>query len=123
MSSLHDDTNTTRHIAQLAADRTLYAAERTYAAWMRTGLAALAGSVAAKPLLVGSLPDFDVRGAGAILAAFSLFCFSAAIWREVFGMTHKLEADARRFPRGILYLVNALLGMVSVMAFVATVFG
>jgi putative membrane protein len=43
--------------AQLAADRTLFAAERTYAAWVRTGLAALASGVGAKKLLEGVIPE------------------------------------------------------------------
>jgi putative membrane protein len=38
---------------QLAADRTVFAAEHTYAAWVRTGLAALASGVGAKKLLEG----------------------------------------------------------------------
>jgi len=36
---------------QLAADRTVFAAERTYAAWVRTGLLALASGIGAKALL------------------------------------------------------------------------
>ena len=31
------------HRNELAADRTVYAAERTYAAWVRTGLEQIAG--------------------------------------------------------------------------------
>ena len=116
------ETDDILHRRKLAADRTLYAAERTYAAWMRTGLAALGGSVAAKPLLVGSLPDFGVRGAGAILAMFSIFCFAAAIWREAFGFRRRLHADARHIPAVILYGVNGLLGVVALMAFVAAIF-
>src|SRR5262249_61901303 len=36
---------------ELAADRTVFAAERTYAAWVRTGLMALASGIGAKALL------------------------------------------------------------------------
>jgi putative membrane protein len=107
----------------LAADRTLYAAERTYAAWMRTGLTALVGSVGAKPLLTGALPDFGIRGVGAILAIVSAACFTAAVWREVFGIPHALAADARRIPPAVLFVVNTLLVLVSLTAFVAVVFG
>jgi putative membrane protein len=41
---------------QLAVDRTILAAERAYAAWVRTGLAALASGVGARALLAGTLP-------------------------------------------------------------------
>ena len=40
----------------LAADRNVLAAERTYAAWVRTGLAALVAGGGAKALMSGILP-------------------------------------------------------------------
>jgi hypothetical protein len=76
---------------QLAADRTVFAAERTYAAWVRTGLAALASGVGTKKVLEGVIPEWLIIVAGSVLVAFSAFCFGAAIWREL--------RPARRRPR------------------------
>ena len=45
------------HRNELAADRTVYAAERTYAAWVRTGLSSMASGVGAKKLLEGVIPE------------------------------------------------------------------
>jgi putative membrane protein len=47
---------------QLAADRPVFAAERTYAAWVRTGLAALASGVGAKQLLESVIPEWGSGG-------------------------------------------------------------
>jgi putative membrane protein len=104
---------------QLAADRTLYAAERTYAAWVRTGLAALASGVGARALLKGVLPNLGIRLAGSVLILFSAFCFFAAVWREMFPAVPPPIPDARRIPSLFLYLVNAALAVVALMALVS----
>jgi putative membrane protein len=101
---------------QLAADRTIYAAERTYAAWVRTGLAALASGVGAKALLKGILPELGIRLAGSVLILFSVFCFLAAVWRELFPVVPPPIPDARRIPSLFLYLINAALAVVAMMA-------
>lgn len=101
---------------QLAADRTIYAAERTYAAWVRTGLAALASGVGAKALLQGVLPELGIRVAGSVLILFSAFCFLAAVWRQMFPAVPPPIPDARRIPSLFLYLVNAALALVALMA-------
>ncbi|MGH6828000.1 MAG: YidH family protein [Rhizomicrobium sp.] len=101
---------------QLAADRTLYAAERTYAAWVRTGLAALASGVGARALLQGVMPRLGIRLGGSVLILLSLFCFFAAVWREMFPAVPPPMPDARRFPRGFLYLVSGALAVVAMMA-------
>jgi putative membrane protein len=57
----------------LAADRNILASERTYAAWVRTGLLALAGGIGTQALK--EVPNWLVLANG---TAFSLFCFGAA---------------------------------------------
>lgn len=84
---------------ELAADRNVFAAERTYAAWVRTGLAALASGIGAKPLLAGVVPEWTIWGAGAVLVIFSVFCFAAGIWREL-SPGPPPEPDARRIASG-----------------------
>ena len=64
----------------LAADRDILASERTYAAWVRTGLLALAGRIAARALK--TVPNWLVLANGTLLITFSLFCFGAAVWRH-----------------------------------------
>ncbi len=77
---IHDATQ-----PQDGADRrTQLAAERTYAAWVRTGLAALASGVGAKKLVEGVIPEWGLGAVGTVLVLFSVFCFGAAIWCQVF---------------------------------------
>src|ERR687887_575828 len=71
-----------RH-TELAANRTVLAAERTYAAWVRTGLMSLAAGVGAKKTLGGVLPEWVVVLTGSVLVAFAAFCFAAADRREL----------------------------------------
>jgi inner membrane protein YidH len=64
---------------ELAANRTVLAAERT---WVRS-LMSLAAGVGAKKTLGGVLPEWVVVLTGSMLVAFAAFCFAAAIWREL----------------------------------------
>jgi CHASE2 domain-containing sensor protein len=59
---------------------TFLASERTYAAWVRTGLLALAGGIGARALK--DVPNWLVLANGTLLIGFSLFCFGAAVWRH-----------------------------------------
>ena len=56
---------------ELAADRTVFAAERTYAAWVRTGLVALASVIGARKLLEGVVPGLMIMDTGTALVLFS----------------------------------------------------
>ena len=91
---------------ELAADRTVFAAERTYAAWVRTGLGALA-SVAT----------------GTLLVIFSAFCFSAAVWRQVFVGAPPPVPDVRRIPPILLLGMNGFLVLVALTALLSIWFG
>src|SRR5262249_5279874 len=62
--------------------RTVFAAERTYAAWVRTGLLAMASGIGAKALLSGVVPEWLIVATGSVLVLFSAFCFGAAVWRH-----------------------------------------
>ena len=64
----------------LAADRNILASERTYAAWVRTGLLALAGGIGARALK--DVPNWLILANGTLLIGFGLFCFGAAVWRH-----------------------------------------
>ena len=103
---------------RLAADRNILAAERTYAAWVRTGLFALASGVGAHALLHGVIPSWLVLADATMLIAFSLFCFGAAIWRHLEPGPHPPLPQIRQVPRGVLIAVNAFLALVSLAALV-----
>ena len=99
---------------ELAANRTLFAAERTYAAWVRTGLVAMASGVGAKPALSGLVPDWLIGLTGTVLVLFSVFCFAAAVWRQLYPGPPPPVPDAKRLHPALLILVNGFLALVSI---------
>lgn len=107
----------------LAADRTVLAAERTYAAWVRTGLAALASGVGAQALLQARLPHALVIAVGAVMIAFSLFCFVAAVWRELRPGVPPPHPDTGRLPPLLLLGFAVLLSLTSLATLAQLVFG
>jgi putative membrane protein len=64
-----------------ADHRTVLANERTYAAWVRTGLTALAAGIAFERFIPGTIPGWSVRVIAIILIVFSAACFWLALWR------------------------------------------
>ena len=101
----------------------MLAAERTYAAWVRTGLMSLAAGVGAKKALGGVLPEWAVVLTGSVLAAFAAFCFAAAVWRELYPGTPPPRPDVRRLPRALLFALNGFLGLVALAALLGVWFG
>ena|SRR5579859_2173551 len=116
-SSVHLEDSAER-TTRLAADRNILAAERTYAAWVRTGLFALASGVGARALLEAILPPWLVRADASLLIAFSVFCFAAAIWRHLNPGPPPPAPDVRRIPGLVLITVNVFLAIVSLAALV-----
>jgi putative membrane protein len=102
----------------LAADRTVFAAERTYAAWVRTGLLALASGVGARALLNGVVPEWLIVANGSVLILFSVFCFAAAVWRQLNPGPPPPRPEARPIPPWMLIAVNGFLSLVSLAALV-----
>jgi putative membrane protein len=101
---------------RLAADRTVLAAERTYAAWVRTGLFALASGIGARALLTGLMPEWLIIADSTALVAFSIFCFGAAIWRELKLSTPPPEPRVQRISPVLLVTLNGFLAIVSLAA-------
>lgn len=107
-----------------AADRTVLAAERTYAAWVRTGLVALAAGVGAKTTLGGVLPDWAILFNATLLVLFSAFCFACAVWRNLRpGHDAPARSDVRRIPPALLAVVNGGLLLVALGALLGVWFG
>jgi putative membrane protein len=108
---------------ELAADRNVFAAERTYAAWVRTGLTALASGVGAKAALKDVIPEYIVITAGTVLVLFSAFCFFAGIWREFSPGPPPPQPDIKRVPAWVLIGVNSFLILVALAAVFGIWFG
>ena len=102
----------------------MLAAERTYAAWVRTGLVALAAGVGAKTSLGGVLPERAILANATLLVLFSGFCFAAAMWRELRpGHDSPRRSDVPRLPPALLLVVNGGLLLVSLGALLGIWFG
>ena len=108
---------------ELAADRNVFAAERTYAAWVRTGLAALASGVGARKLLDGTLPVWSVRLVASVLILFSVLAFMAGVWRHLHPGVLQHKGEAPELPAWLLITTNGFLSAVAVAAMVAIWFG
>jgi putative membrane protein len=106
---------------ELAADRTVFAAERTYAAWVRTGLVAIASGVGAKALLTGILPQWLILLTGGVLILFSVFCFGAAVWRNLYHADPPVPGAKRLHP-ALFIVVNGFLILVAFAALVGIMF-
>jgi putative membrane protein len=101
---------------ELAATRTLFAAERTYNVWVRTGLLALASGIGAKALLTGLVPGWLILANGSMLVLFSMFCFGAAVWRQLNpGLPPPIPTSPRISP-ALLVTINGFLALVSLFA-------
>ena len=106
----------------LSADRTVLAAERTYAAWIRTGLVALASGIGAKALTEGQLPAWLAIASSAAMILFSMFCFLAAVWRNLQSIAPP-EPTMKRLPSIVLILFSLLLSAVSLATLYVAIFG
>lgn len=122
-ASAHDVNRATAHVesnaertTRLAADRTVLAAERTYAAWVRTGLFALTSAIGARALLTGLMPGWLIVADSLALIVFSVFCFTAAVWRELQTGTPPPEPRVHQLPPAVLIVLNAFLALVSIAA-------
>jgi putative membrane protein len=103
---------------RLAEDRTVLANERTYSAWVRTGLAALAAGVGFERFLAGAMPDWIVRAVAVILILFSCCAFFLAIWHYTHLGLKLKNAEIRTPPIKSLMLLTLALCLASLLALV-----
>lgn len=101
---------------RLAADRTVLAAERTYAAWMRTGFAALASGIGAKALLDHHVPGALSAATTIMLELFAIFCFGAAVWRQLDRGAPPPRPDVKVLPAWLLIVFSVFLSVVALVA-------
>ena len=110
-----DDENGVR---ELSRDRTQLAAERTYAAWLRTGLSIAAGGIA----IVRLLPDDGshvslVIGGAFVLLGIAIFGFGARQFAQTTGRIRDGRRPEPTTPR-TAYLLTALLAVLLVVVLV-----
>lgn len=99
-----------------ALDRTVLANERTYAAWIRTGLTALAAGVAIEKFMVDVIPAWGIRTIAVILIVFSAVAFFVAAWRYTHLGVRLGEADVKAVPEMLTTAVSVILILCSLLA-------
>ncbi len=97
------DTNT------LALDRTVLANERTYAAWIRTGLTSLVTGLATARFLSDSMPLWSTHTIAAILILFSAIAFFLATWRYEHLHVEMAHLDVKMIPVAMVKLSSFVL--------------
>jgi len=104
-----------------ALDRTVLANERTFAAWIRTGLAALVGGLAVERIFLGVHPAWLIRFVAVILILFSAGAFLLAVWRYAHLGIRLQALDVRLVPTrlatamGIVMVLCSLLSLLALM--------
>ena len=91
----------------------MLAAERTYAAWMRTGFAAMASGIGAGALLKDVVPTWVAFATSVMLVLFAQFSFVAAVWREVDQGVPPPRPDVRRLPAWVMIGFSGFLVLVA----------
>jgi inner membrane protein YidH len=94
---------------ELAQDRTALASERTYASWVRTGLASLAAGLGIAKFINDLAPVWTVRAIAFLLIALATLSFILAAWRYT-GLCKKLKhLDISLIPHQIVLLISGFL--------------
>ena len=107
--------------SRLAEDRTVLANERTYTAWMRTGLTALATGGAFERFIGDNMPLWATHAVATILIGFSICAFVLGIWHYTHLGIKLRDAEIRRLPiRTVIALTIALCGA-SVLALIGLI--
>jgi len=100
-----------------SSERTsVLANERTYAAWVRTGLTALATGLAIEKFLGGVVPDWSIRINSCILIAFSGICFFLAAWRYQHVGVRMSSQHVTGAPTGLLIIISVFLVLAAFIA-------
>ncbi|NHZ69884.1 MAG: DUF202 domain-containing protein [Thermotogales bacterium] len=106
------DTNT------LALDRTVLANERTYTAWIRTGLTSLVTGLGIARFLSDSMPIWGTHTIAAILILFSAAAFFLAAWRYEHLHVGIAHLDVKMIPVATVKLSSFILMSCSLIALI-----
>ncbi len=102
---------------RLALDRTVLANERTYAAWIRTGLACLMSGLGVARFMLDTWSAWGIRIIVAVLIIFAAAAFLIAGWRysHLHVRLHSLDIDM--VPLNLVRLLSLILAVCAVFAF------
>lgn len=100
----------------LALDRTVLANERTFQAWIRTGLSALAAGLGVAKFLQDTMPVWMLLAIAIVLILLSIAAFLQASWRYRHLHVRMADLDVDATP---LWLVNTISGLLSVCSVLA----
>ena len=101
-----------------ALDRTVLANERTYAAWIRTGLTALAAGIAIEKFMVDVMPGWGVRSIAVSLILLSAVAFFLAAWRYTHLGVKLVHADVKVVPTIVTTGASVVLILCSLVALI-----
>jgi len=99
----------------LAIDRTMLANERTYQAWLRTGLASAAAGLAIFKLMRESIALWILLIVTSVLLLFSALFFLLAAWRYSHIHLRTAHLDIDSLPPGLAKFVSLLLAACSLL--------
>lgn len=100
-----------------AIDRTLMAEERTFSAWMRSGMAAIGAAVAiVKMLPSNGDPGWLVQSLGVVLIIVGAMAFAFGFWGYRAGARYWAGALPRAIPLWLMAVFTALLMIAALLA-------
>jgi len=100
----------------LALDRTVLANERTYQAWLRTGLASLVSGLGVAKYLTDLMPSWILMTIASLLILFGAMAFMQAAWRYSHIHVRMAHLDIDAMPMWIATAVSILLVACSILA-------
>ncbi|VAW78176.1 hypothetical protein MNBD_GAMMA13-278 [hydrothermal vent metagenome] len=100
----------------LALDRTVLANERTYQAWLRTGLAALVSGLGVAKFMQGVLPLWMLLALATLLLLFGAVAFLQAAWRYSHIHVRMAHLDIDAMPVWMAKVISMLLAGCSLFA-------
>ena len=115
--------NKGRHVTppdqlRLALDRTILANERTYAAWIRTGISALIAGLVVEKFLLEAIPLWGVHMISIMLIVFSGVAFFLASWRYRHFLVRMEDIDVTMVPLPVMRGISLALIISALIAFV-----
>ncbi len=102
----------------LALDRTILANERTYAAWIRTGISSLIAGLAVEKFLLEAIPLWGIHAISITFIVFSGVAFFLAAWRYRHFMVRMEDIDIAMVPLLVMRLISLVLIISAAVAFV-----
>ncbi len=100
----------------MALDRTVLANERTFQAWIRTGLAALVSGLGVAKFLQGTMPQAVLVTVVSILILFSTLAFLLSAWRYSHLHLRIVHLDIDATPMWLAKSISTVLAICSVIA-------